>query len=1333
MFRAITFLCLVWASLSQAQSPAVLISTEDGLSQGMVFQILQSRDGFIWVATKDGLNRFDGYRFKVFSPDPFDPFAIAANEIRHILEDSRGRIWLAYEGGLDVLVPSTGHFFHLPMADVPGFEGYVTSIKEIADGTIWFECNGLLWRIRLEETQLQARKGAYPRFSYTKLSAPAESAGQSRRLFLSFYCTHRKELLASTSKGLYRISEPLGAVPRLQPLCAVKQSLHFLGESPSGTLYLSGEDGLWAYRGQKGDAVQKISEWVARAQWAAGENATSLWANDGQTLHEWQFSPQGLRWSRQLPFVHPFALTGGFYFHAFTIDRSGNAWLGTSGYGLLKLSTVRPKFQSYLPLRTQRQIVETPEGHLIAMVEPRRIYLDKRFDRSWPNPWFAQIPSDEKLDYALFDKADNCWVRSSTGKLFFIDAQHKSTQLIQLGGMGLWIDRKGQVLSLSRDALLAYNPTTKATIRHPFSDSLRFQYYLFESQDMFYEDSQGVLWIRAFEGLLSATPTAGGYRFTHYRNQPNDRRTLSWNAVMGIAEDPQAPERYLWIGTNGGGLNRLDRQSGQMTHYGLKDSLPDRVIYALLPDGQGRLWMSTNKGLSRMLWEGGRPVFKNFAASDGLQGSEFNRGSYLKTSDGSLIFGGVNGLTVFHPDSLRFRNKPPLTHIVGIRAGNESYAPSRTGLLSFRHNQPLLVFEFAALDFTNPARNQYRYQLSRHRRLGGESKATWTALGHSNSVQLGNLPPGRYTFRVLGSDDEGTWSLEPAEQEFRILPPWWASWWAYLTYIALLVLTAAGVFRFRLRRRMAEQEALRLRELDDFKNRFFTNITHEFRTPLTVILGASEQVGMEISKWESLKQHPVQSPPSSMSDLPLLRGKVSLIRRNGQNLLRLINQLLDLAKLESNTLTMNYVQGDVLAYLRYIAESLHSLAEVQHVMMRVESPNTEIVMDYDPDRLLQIAHNLLSNAIKFTPAGGQVLLEALQDGGSLQIRVSDTGLGIAPEALPRIFDRFYQADNLQYAKAGGTGIGLALTRELVLAMGGDIVVQSEVGKGTAFTVRLPIQHRASLLPATVLATDRVSLPRPQPPSASPQASLLIIEDNPDVVEYLSDCLGAHYALGFAYNGQAGIEKALENIPDLIVSDVMMPEKDGLEVVEALKNDMRSSHIPIVLLTAKADVGSRIAGLRRGADAYLAKPFHEEELLVTLENLLEGRRKLQEKYQHAALHKPHATAQLVADPEEEFLEKVRDIILSHLSDTDFSVDDLCRLIAMSQPQLHRKLTALTGKNATLFIRSVRLAKARELLLTGQKTVSEAAYEVGFSDPKYFSRVFTQEYGLPPSKI
>lgn len=1323
--------CLLFLLLAAADFPAgaqvlriaEVVGVEQGLSQGMVFDICQSRDGFLWIATKDGLNRYDGYRFEVFLPDPFDPFSIAVNEVYGLYEDRRGWLWCVYTSGVDVYVPELNRFFHLPAFQSP--EEWVGNIVETSDGSVWIEMLGVLWRFQLSEAALHraVQQGrAIPEFRCSRITPPADAYGEQ---FVGICRLNDTTLLAASTRGIYQVAAHSSEQLQYLPLpCSHISGSDVLASDRFGYMVFGCREALWTVSGKTG-IWRKLQDLPSFNHWTTTLQ-DDLWAIVGQTLYRWSASPSGKTLDRKIAVEHPFRGTESFYFTALYVDQSDNIWLGTSGYGLLKVSTVPPKFLSHLNLASQRQIVEDPQGHIFCLRSPRMLYTDKRFEQTRPNPWLEAIPLEEIACRALFDAQGNCWVRSASDKLYRVHAHTKAATQIPLPGFGLLINRAGSILSVSEHALYEYHPRTGRLVEHPFDVALRFRPKISQELTLLYEDSEETLWIMAFEGLLQATPQANGYRFKHFRNSPSERETLSSNFVLCVAEDPRAPQRYLWIGTKGGGLNRLDRQTDRMTHYGLADGLPDRVVYGILPDGSGNLWFSTNKGLCRMSQQEDRFLFKTFTSADGLQSNEFNQGSFLKTRDGTLMFGGVNGLSVFHPDSLHFRNNPPQMRIVSVWVNGERRLLHDNQPLLLSHDQNSLIFEFAALDLTHPAQNQYRYQLLHSSRWGRPVSDVWMELNTRNSVQLANLHPGDYVLRVLGSNNEGTWSLQPAEVRITVRPPWWATTWAYALYALLTGLAALAYFRFRLQRRLAEQEALRLRELDDFKSRFFTNITHEFRTPLTVILGAAERVlGDSVAR-----SHPVA-----------IGQPLSLIKRNGQNLLRLINQLLDLAKLESRTLQMNYVQGDVLAYLRYIVESLQSLAQSASVHLRMENPQTAIVMDYDPERLLQIAHNLISNAIKFTPAGGEVVLRAERSPDStLLIQVSDTGTGISPEDLPFIFDRFYQAANLKKARTGGTGIGLALTRELTNALGGSIRVESRVGTGTTFTVKLPITTRSeqvvSAPPALAEETETaVATASTVLSTHNHTHSLLIIEDNPDVVEYLRLCLGDHYDIDVAYNGHIGIEKALESVPDLIVSDVMMPQKDGFEVVQTLKNDERTSHIPIVLLTARADVESRIAGLRRGADAYLAKPFHQEELLVTLANLLDLRQKLQARYNKADLALSPQPAADTADLtlEDAFVQKVRTAILERLSDPDLNVESLCRSLAMSQSQLHRKITALTGKNAVQHIRSMRLARAKELLESGQQNISEVAYEVGFRDPKYFSRVFTEEFGVAPSKL
>ncbi|MCB0522740.1 MAG: tetratricopeptide repeat protein [Saprospiraceae bacterium] len=560
----------------------------------------------------------------------------------------------------------------------------------------------------------------------------------------------------------------------------------------------------------------------------------------------------------------------------------------------------------------------------------------------------------------------------------------------------------------------------------------------------------------------------------------------------------------------------------------------------------------------------------------------------------------------------------------------------------------------------------------------------------------------------------------------------------YLIALGVALLFIGVIYRYYRSKQKANaklsklnEEILRqkekLEELDLAKSRFFTNISHEFRTPLTIISGMVDQI-------------------SEKPDLWLERG-TKMVKQNTLGLLNLVNQILDLRKLEANEMKVEKVNGDAVKYLRYLAESHQSFAASKGLQFHFLADAGEIKTDFDPDKLLRIVSNLLSNAIKFTPEGGSIYLrvdEKSVDGNpALILRVQDTGVGIPAEDLPNVFGRFYQVDDSTTRKGEGTGIGLALTQELVKLLGGNISVKSVVGEGTTFTVTLPILNESAVkaenwdesglvIEKTILEPALVNPASEESEfGTAGKPSLLIVEDNHDVRQYLIACLEDDYQLAVAENGQVGIDMAIEQVPDLIVSDVMMPEKDGYELTETLKNDERTDHIPIVLLTAKADLDSKISGLEKGADAYLAKPFDKRELLVRLEKLLELRKKLQARYTQL----PDATgeAEMTSSPEHPFLQKFYGLVEAELSNAELSMDEICQKLGMSRSQVFKKLKALTGKSATALIRSFRLQCGKKLLATTDLTISEVAYEVGFTSLNYFSVSFFEEFGERPSSF
>jgi signal transduction histidine kinase/DNA-binding response OmpR family regulator len=859
-----------------------------------------------------------------------------------------------------------------------------------------------------------------------------------------------------------------------------------------------------------------------------------------------------------------------------------------------------------------------------------------------------------------------------------------------------------------------------------------------------YESGDGIIWIGTMEGFVKADFSRGKPHFHWYRNLPNQPNSLSYNYVTGFLDDPIAPQRYLWVCTRVG-LNRLDKKTGDFLHLSTADGLPNNVIYGLLDDEQNNLWGSTNRGIfclsqtfsSHNHSEDPRYTIRNFNLTDGLQNHEFNTGALAKFPNGRLAFGGVNGLNVFEPVAMLNQDYQPRTFITNISVNNSPLTVGdKTGILSnsiettrritLNHLQDILSLDYTTLDYTGSMFNRYRYQL-----LGADPE--WIEAGTRRSATYLHLPPGSYTFRVQGSNSRGIWSPHLATLDIKILPPWWRSNWAYLAYVLLLAVAGRALFQFylnreKLRNQLAYEtrEASRIKELDTAKTRLYTNITHEFRTPLTVIMGMAQQT--------------LEKPDENLA------FKQEMILRNGQQLLHLVNEMLDLSRLESGKMTLRFIQGDVITFLRYMLESFHSLAESQQKQLHFLSTLQELNCAYDPEKLRQIVSNLLSNALKFTPESGNIYLSIdrnLQaEKPFLQITVKDTGIGIPEAQLPHIFDRFYQADDSTTRPGEGAGIGLALTKELVNLLEGEIRVNSPAtgsNKGSAFTVLLPLRMLTESVAEGEADTWKKPLAAQINPVSSPQIPLekeasqliLLVEDNPDVAAYIRSCLPT-YRLELAVDGQEGLDKATELIPDLIISDVMMPRMDGFTLCQHLRDDERSSHIPIILLTAKADFESKLAGLDRGADVYLEKPFQPEELRLRIKKLLELREKLKQHYLQT-FSSPGYTAlevPVLEKKEDVFVQKIRECIEANLSDHTFSIEHLCKTVHLSQRQLQRKLEALTGFSPNQFIRNIRLNHAKVLLRDPDLSVTAVAYDCGFSDPSYFARVFKQEFGSTP---
>jgi signal transduction histidine kinase/DNA-binding response OmpR family regulator len=797
----------------------------------------------------------------------------------------------------------------------------------------------------------------------------------------------------------------------------------------------------------------------------------------------------------------------------------------------------------------------------------------------------------------------------------------------------------------------------------------------------------------------------------------------------------------IWIGTKGAGLNCLDKNTNKFTHKNSTDGLPNDFIYGLLSDHSGNIWGSTNRGIFCMERQNNQFIIRNFSTADGLQSDEFNTCAFLKLKNGNLAFGGVNGLNIFNPKEILAKRVMPYIYISKLLIGNNEILPNDSSEIlknniqyakdiSLTHLQNVITLEFTSMDLTCPNQNKFRYKLE-----GIDNE--WIESGTRRYATYLHLPPGKYKFRVEGTNSQGVWSKHSAILNISVLPPWWWSMNSKIMYLLLTLSLTYFLISYKIRQaamktqlEFERKEAERIKDLNLQKSIMYTNITHEFRTPLTIILGMTE--------------HILNHPRSSN-----IHG-IDMIKRNVKNLLNLVNDILDLSKLESGKLELKLRTGDIISYLKYLIEPFQWMAKSQnkglYLIINIES----LVIEYDSEKIAQIFNNLISNAIKFTPENNSVFIQIdeFHDhiNNFLIINIRDSGAGISKVHLEQIFERYYNNSESE-TSFKGSGIGLALTKELINLINGEIIVNSPAKGfkiGSEFIVKIPINKIDSpSLPKVVEPEVLEDYPNLEGENFIPEENdsekdlILLIEDNIDIIEYLSISL-KKFNLVVAKDGQEGFVVAKEMIPNLIITDILMPNIDGLEMCKMIKNDPNTNHIPIIVITAKVGKQINFEALQNGADVYLEKPFQQEELMIHIDKLLSSRNELKNYYlnkfqsQNSMSTGMQNMEILNNEPikDDPFISKAKLIIEQNLANPDFKIEHLCKLLFMSHSQIHRKLDALLACSPNKFIRLVRLEKAKELLKTNNQSIASIALECGYSDPAYFSRVFKQEFQNTP---
>ncbi len=1325
-----------------------VLNSANGLSQGMIYDILQDKQGFLWYGTRGGLNRFDGYNFKAFKPDPFNPFSISDNTIQAILEDRQGRLWLGTENnGIDVYDPQSGRFYHLNAGKNGLSNSNVASLAEAQDGSIWIGTRDGLNKVELKAfpTRSADLSGHAKVTIYNWEQSPTKVPFGN--VYQSLLCTKDGILWVGTLHQAYRFDLNKGTkeiLPTYEPDPNSPWQTNIFAQDLQGNIWLGQNTRVIRFRGKNRDVFTFPTAEAPYQTYLAFDQQGNLYV--GRRKQVYFFSKSDLARNHKVApkIFTSFPPTGVVGSTEILCDRNGLIWIGTNGYGIRKYNLVNQFFQHLIPGISTRKIYADRFGQVWAWESNAVI---SRIDEQSKTTVESFLPVNEFYNHDLLQAKDSSYwflgeLRSGPSGTGFLIRKNPKTGIVHRYpspiALGIYSqiieDRNGNIWICGWESTLARFDVRKQTFStYDFSSLTGTK----EASYSIIEDHNRQLWMGTAHGLVRGVlDKKGQMTFSLYRCNPAMPNSLSNDVVLSVCDDPRNPETLLWVGTRGGGLNALDKKTGQCRHYNTKDGLPDDVIYGILPDQRGNLWLSTNSGLSKFTPQSEH--FENYSATDGLQDNEFNTVSYAKGHDGRLFFGGVNGITAFFPEKISPNAHPPQVLITALKINNKitllgegilTQNIESTNAITLRHHQNHITIDFVAMDFAEAHKNQFRY------RLKGADK-DWVESTTAHSVNYSNLAPGWYTFEVSSGGTHGVWPSQPSRTlQIRVLPPWWLSSLALLFYLIAIVFGGYQYIKWRVRREknrsqreFEKRELERVQELEQLKSNFFTNITHELRTPLTLVI-------------EPLRQ--IVNQPAAENWL----SKVQIAERSGSKLLHLVNQLLDLAKLEGGAMKLENSWGSLDDAIIHITADFKEAALRKHIELVVNPSKTRVGQSFfDSDKLEKIISNLLANALKYTPEGGRIQLqwhaEQLQVGKkTLYVEVKDTGPGISPEHQQHIFERFYTLDRTGFDAQVSTGVGLSLCKELAEIMGGQIEVESTLGAGALFRLRLPLQvaTQTDTMSPTQLNILDASKNNYELEAASPEATLvLVVEDNDDLRDFLVQTLSAKYEVISAINGKAAFEMACERIPDVIISDLVMPEVDGLGLLQRLKNEITTSHIPLVLLTAKSSLENRIKGLQYGAEAYLPKPFNTEELKAWIDTLLENRRQLQLRFnlpqignkldQHAISPSPE-----INHLDEEFLQRLEKVINQELDNENLNVEDLARLMFISRSHLHRKVIALTGLSSTEFIRKFRLERAMQLLQTERGKVSDIAQRVGFRNVKYFSTAFKEHFGKSPSEV
>ena len=1261
------------------------LTVEQGLSQNSVVSIAQDSTGFMWFATQDGLNKYDGRDFTHFD--------IQFEDVTRPTYSKLGRIYVAKNSELWIVSNSGKLEKYNPQNDI------FKAILGVSNVSALIQDENFNYFIGTYNN------GIYKIDAKTSDTIQFLKSNYSKRTIYDFIEISDKTIIATTNSGFFEINQDnymfreIMTETNFSAISQSKNNILYLGSYGKG-LFIKYLDEL-EFKQFKGFETANLPVDLI-IQDLLVDSRNQLWiATYGQGVYLVNFDNKTIQNFREDK-NNPYALHYNDVLSLYE-DKTGTIWLGTDGAGLSYYDEYLLKFNvltnEQVPQNVNvdviRAITKDTENNIWVGTSGKgltRLNTDKQ-------DFYTYTVQNSKLlgdrIMSLLFTADKIWIGHQAYGLQLMDAKGEISSFKETENFTIWKifkDKSERVWLGTRDnGLILFDIKGKIV-----------QQYTAENSNLTTNNIRTIergkdneLWI--------GTETDGLFRLDVEAELVNKAENVNSN-VKSLYFNGSV----LLIGTNGEGLQIFNPNEKTIQKYTTNEGLPNNVVYGILPDEEGYLWISSNKGISKLKFLNNTiSVVENYSNYDGLQAFEFNTGAYFKDEKGILYFGGLEGVNWFNPGQLSFNPIKPKTVISGFEVfGKEQKLVPN---LKLQYNENTVTFTFSSLHFSQPERNQYKYRLL-------NNDAEWIEAGNSNLAHYTNLPPNDYEFQVISSNYDGVWNTEPANYSFIISKPWYGTNLAKIMYAILVLIFGFYLYKYlkwrweiKTQLRLEHEETERLKKLDEFKTKLYTNISHEFRTPLTLISGPIEN---QLAKTNL-----------AIED----KKELSLVKQNADRLVSLVDQMLDLSMIDSGQLKLAIVQGNLSILLKQLIGAFQYKASEKQVTISSSINNLKQVW-FDRDVIEKVTSNLLSNAIKYSPAESTIVFEANKQDKALVLSIINTTQNLGKKDLSKLFQRFYQDNKL----SDGVGVGLALVRELVALSKGTIIANTIANDKIQFTVSLPVNKEA--FEDEVLITDEeieveATLAQPIDNPNKEKPLLLVVEDEPDIRRFIISIFEKDYQITEAENGEIGIETALKEIPDLIISDIMMPEVDGIQLCNTLKTNELTSHIPIILLTAKVGGENEIEGIKTGADAYVTKPFNSEKLKIWVEKLIENRRQLQKHFSKTLSINPELE---ITSTESEFLNRLQAVLDEHITDPEFTSDGFGKLMHMSRTQLHRKLKAITGMSSSEFIRTERLKLAIDLLKKSDASVSEIAYQVGFNTPSYFGKCFKEVYKCSPNE-